>query len=350
MKIAILGTGRIAQAHAQAINLIGGRLDLAGCFDINQESMDLFARQYNTRACAQVDQLLDLSDFVIIATPNNTHYQLALNCLQQGKDVLCEKPMALTALETKNMCLHATRTSHNAYVGFNYRYLPIFSHIRELYLSGEVGELISVKFQLKRESALKRKIFTWRDSHEMRSSSGALGDLGVHFFDAMPYIFNDHINLHSINSKVESRIKEKGGIKVGVDDYAYLKGQLNHGGYFEICVSKSSPEDECGLSVEVIGSKLELRYHSNMGDRFLQRKNIFLEDTPLPSKTKIIKDPDGEFFGWADSFYHQMNSIAAAHPTTASFVDGHRAQLILEYILASHKASEYSFEHEHQPA
>ncbi|MCT9872623.1 Gfo/Idh/MocA family oxidoreductase, partial [Paenarthrobacter aurescens] len=76
-----------------------------------------------------------------------------------------------------------------ASMGFNYRYLSFVNILKNLIANGELGRILTVRTHIKKNSALRRKTFSWRDGGESLRTSGALGDLGIHLIDMLWYLF-----------------------------------------------------------------------------------------------------------------------------------------------------------------
>lgn len=85
-----------------------------------------------------------MADLAIIATVDNMHYEPALIAIEKGYDLLLEKPVAPTAKECADIALAAKRKGVKVLVGHVLRYAPFFCRIKELVMSGAIGEVISV--------------------------------------------------------------------------------------------------------------------------------------------------------------------------------------------------------------
>ena len=92
-----------------------------------------------------VDELLDLElDAVAIATPVSTHYPLAVRCLEAGKDVMVEKPLAATVREAQALADHAERLGRVLMVDHTYLFSNAVRRMKQLVESGELGDLYYV--------------------------------------------------------------------------------------------------------------------------------------------------------------------------------------------------------------
>ncbi len=92
-----------------------------------------------------VDELLDLPiDAVAIATPVSTHYPLALRCLEAGKDVMVEKPLAATVREAQGLTERAAKLGRVLMVDHTYLFSNAVRRMKALIESGELGDLYYV--------------------------------------------------------------------------------------------------------------------------------------------------------------------------------------------------------------
>lgn len=130
-KIGIIGAGGIARAHATALSTIKNA-ELVGVYDINQQNAESFVKTFGGKTYENVDELIDVSEGVIVASPNFCHKEHALQALAKHKHVLCEKPMAISLEEASIMKDTAERLDVRASMGFNYRYLSYVNILKKL--------------------------------------------------------------------------------------------------------------------------------------------------------------------------------------------------------------------------
>lgn len=213
-KIGIIGAGYIARAHMTAAKNIPEMI-ISGVYDINYQH----AQQLKNKVpiYSNVNELIDQSDAIIIATPNYTHANYAFLAIDKDKHVLCEKPMSINVTEAERMVKKTLNSQLSCHIGFNYRFLDIVQTIKQFIDNDEFGSILSIDLELKRSSALTRKTYTWRDGIESNETSGALGDLGTHLIDILHYLFLTDVNLNSCAVKIACYVH----IPVFVDDYTF---------------------------------------------------------------------------------------------------------------------------------
>ncbi len=147
----------------------------------------------NVKIYDQPESLLldDEIQAVYIPLSNNEHAQWALRAIEQGKHVLCEKPMALTVTDIK--AIKSAAEKHNVKVmeGFMYRFHPQHSRVKEIIDSGLIGEVRSVRSCF---SYMMQPARLYRIANNIKNGGGAMWDIGCYaihaarlpFFDASP--------------------------------------------------------------------------------------------------------------------------------------------------------------------
>ncbi|MFE4451001.1 Gfo/Idh/MocA family protein [Streptomyces sp. NPDC056796] len=338
MRVGIIGAGNIGRVHAQAVLASAGDgVSLAGVLDVDRGRAGALAADLGVRAFTSLGELHEAADGVVVASPNRTHAAYACEALAHGRHVLCEKPMATSLAEAADMLRRSSGAAGVSCVGFNYRYLPVVREIRRRIEEGEVGRVLHVAVALRRASAVTRGRFTWRDGPAERSTSGALGDLGVHLVDMLHFLFRSPVDTGGCRVGLQTRVATKEGRDVVVDDHAFVSGGLTDGPHFTLTASKSSAPKELGLAVTVTGSRGDLVYHSRDGQILQVRTGVDVEQVKLLGPSRLA-DPPGEVTGWGDSFLEQFQewagAVSGARPgTLAGFEDGHLAQRVLEDLL-----------------
>lgn len=189
MKLGIVGFGRIVElVHLPIIQKIPD-LSISGVFDITEQRRSLAEKRgfytYKTlEELAQDDEV----DAVLIATPPNSHHDLAIQMIECGKHVLIEKPMTIHADEARSIWRMAERHGVEVTVFHNRRFDPDFELVQAIIQSGRLGEILFVK----REQHIADtgvgfgvKAFdpAWRVKAEY--GGGALLDWGVHLLDQL---------------------------------------------------------------------------------------------------------------------------------------------------------------------
>jgi predicted dehydrogenase len=128
---------------------------------------------------------------VLVATPNFTHKQIVLDALAAGKDVFCEKPMALTVADCDEMIAAAERQGRKLMVGQVLRLITVFSEVRRLVADGVIGKPFAMR--ILRCAARRTGEGPWAAAWRARrqNTGGLLFEVNVHEFDFMRSIMGE---------------------------------------------------------------------------------------------------------------------------------------------------------------
>lgn len=181
-KIGIIGLGTIAQlVHLPHFSKINNAV-VTAVAEIRKSRLDTIANKFNIKEKYLIyHELLEKSDTdaIIVATPTNTHKEIAIDCLKAGKDVLVEKPLARTFNETKQIVSAAKKYKKKLMVGMNLRFRPDAMILKSILSSGEIGEPFYIKCGWIRRPSSSEKWFTKKED----SGGGVIIDLGILLLD-----------------------------------------------------------------------------------------------------------------------------------------------------------------------
>lgn len=116
IKVGVIGVGSIGAHHARIFSELRG-VKLVGVVDINLPRAQGIASKYNCKAHEDYSDIMAMVNAVSIAVPTTVHYQIAKNCLKNGKDVLIEKPITSTAEEAEKLISQAVKKNLIIQVG-----------------------------------------------------------------------------------------------------------------------------------------------------------------------------------------------------------------------------------------
>jgi predicted dehydrogenase len=186
IEVGLIGFGLAGRAfHAPVIRAVPG-LHLAA---ILQRSGTEAAEKYpDVRIVRSMDELLaiPLIRLIVIATPNETHYPLARQCLEAGRDVVVDKPFTTTLEEAVSLVQLAKRAKRLLTVYQNRRYDGDFQAIRQLVASGTLGRIVRFETAYDRYRP-QLKPSAWRETS--RPGSGILFDIAPHLIDHALVLF-----------------------------------------------------------------------------------------------------------------------------------------------------------------
>ena len=142
----IIGCGYCGSIHAQSISQLPDAR-LAAVYDIDPDRAQQMARRWGARAAASMSELCadPAVDAVLVATPNHGHFAPALAALQQGRHVLCEKPVTLDLVETFWLTDLAKRQNRVLFAGHVTNFIPGVQQAADYLAEGRIGELLVIQ-------------------------------------------------------------------------------------------------------------------------------------------------------------------------------------------------------------
>ncbi|WP_441338569.1 Gfo/Idh/MocA family protein [Micromonospora sp. NBS 11-29] len=313
----------------------------------------------------------DEIDVVDICTPGDSHGEIALAALAAGKHVLCEKPLANTVAEAREMTAAADRARESgvrAMCGFNYRRVPAVALMRRLVADGRLGEIRHVRAVYLQDWIVDPQFpLVWRLQKD-RAGSGALGDIGAHIIDLTQYVTGQLIT--GVSALTETFVRERplpaessgpaaqadgNGRATGpvtVDDAAVFVARLDGGALATYEATRFATGRKNALRVEINGSRGSVVFD-------LERLNeLEFFDATRPAAEQgfsriLVTEPEhpylsawwppGHIIGYEHSFTHQMRDFVEAIATgvdpTPSFADALQVQLVLDAVTRSASAA-----------
>lgn len=143
-RIGIIGTGRIAERFIPEAKLVSG-ISTQGVYNPHKESAVRFAEKWEINCYNELEEFFRAVDGVYIASPHETHYEYIRMALQQGKHVLCEKPMVLQGKQAEELFALAESKKLVLYEGIKTAYCPGFIKLLGIACSGAIGSIRGVE-------------------------------------------------------------------------------------------------------------------------------------------------------------------------------------------------------------
>ncbi|PZQ95908.1 MAG: myo-inositol 2-dehydrogenase [Cereibacter sphaeroides] len=319
--VGLIGTGFMGKAHALAY-----RNAKAIMGDLPDVRMELLAEMPEARALEMAaqfgfakatanwrDLLADPSIQIIsITTPNGLHREIALAALAAGKHVWCEKPMALTLEDAKDMAAAAAKAGLATQLGYNYIANPAFTHAVRLVEAGEIGRVVHVRGWADEDYQADPSLhWTWR-AKSAEAGLGVLGDIGCHLFSLLTGLVGP---LDSVVGEIETIHKTrplpdgKGSAAVENEDAATALLTFESGVKGVMMISRSAWGRKSRLGFEVHGTKgmliydqermNELQLFRNQGDKATQGFTTILTAPEHPPYGQFCPAP-GHQLGFND--------------------------------------------------
>ncbi|MDF1633551.1 Gfo/Idh/MocA family oxidoreductase [Mycoplana sp. MJR14] len=196
MRLLVLGTGGMANTHAEHFSAIPG-VELVGAVDVDPARAAAFAERHGiARTFADLQQALAWGEFdaATNVTPDRVHHPTTLALLAAGKHVLCEKPLAESFAKADEMADAAERSGLVTMVNLTYRNVAPLQKARELVLSGTIGLVRHIEASYLQSWLVSRAWGDWTTESQWlwrlstrHGSNGVLGDVGIHILDFAAY-------------------------------------------------------------------------------------------------------------------------------------------------------------------
>ena len=184
--IAFIGSGGIAQnAHMPAYKKLQdeGKAKIVAVCDVNEETAKAAAAKFDVpHVFTDYAQMLkmDEMDAVDVCTPNYLHKQPVMDAFAAGKHVMCEKPLAINAIEGEEMVAAGHKAGKKFQVALNIRFGAAPQAVKRFIDDGKIGEIYYARAHaLRRRGVPGWGVFTQKD----KQGGGPLIDIGVHILD-----------------------------------------------------------------------------------------------------------------------------------------------------------------------
>jgi predicted dehydrogenase len=301
-------------------------------------------------------------DIVDICTPTHLHKKIAIAAAKQGKHIFCEKPVALTYADAKDMLGAAERAGVLHYLNHNYRRVPAVALARQLIEEGKIGRVYHWRGAYLQDWITDPNFpLTWHLRKEL-AGAGPHFDLNSHSVDLARYLVGE-LSIVSVMMKrfiderplpgAESGTFQAGSVstelgEVTVEDASFMLAEFENGALGAFETSRMATGRKNFNSFEIYGSKGSLTFN-------LQRMNElqFLDgDDPtnqqgfrnllVTDRTHPYADawwPPGHIIGYEHTFTHAvvdfLAALAKGTPIAPNFSDGVRIMQVLEAGLLS---------------
>ena len=286
-------------------------------------------------------------DIVVIATPPDSHREIALAAFPAGAHVLCEKPLAMNANEANEMAKAATAAGKFGMTGFTWRSPDAMQEMHVRLARGDIGRVIHASALWHGGFAADEKApGTWR-MHRARAGHGAMGDIGVHLIDLLRWNLGEIVRLSARTGVAyPNRIAPGATGPADADDHCALILEFASGAIVTADISRVAH----GMnehSLEIFGTRGGLAYRLARSEpRWFDGQlratagagaPLAPVDTPSSKIPTSATDPM-EIMGktlMAPLVARLLDGIRTGKAPSPSFEDGLRAQIVLDAIVES---------------
>jgi predicted dehydrogenase len=343
--VAIVGAGSIALAnHLPGLALTGQARVVAVC-DSDPKVLENAARAaQGARVFGDYRDVMQQADVdaVVVATPNFVHRQIVLAAVAAGKHVMCEKPIALNALEAREMLEAAQHAGVRHMTAFTYRFVPAMVYLHHLVTSGALGEIHH--FRAQRFQDWGTRPLGWRQIKKL-AGSGKLGDMLSHRIDYAHHLVGPFKRLVA---DLRLFVPMRDGQAADVDDWVAMMGEFESGasGVLESTkLATGRGEGHRGQDiVEVNGSEGSAVYSTQKplelwvgkrGDADLAKVDVPREFRVWPGSKRDPDQGDPLATFRYDQSAEFINAITEQRECRPSFQAGVQAQAVMDAVLKS---------------
>ncbi|GFG48614.1 dehydrogenase [Mycolicibacterium agri] len=348
----------MAWVHAEALARIGVSVTgMVGSSPERAAAADI-ARPYNDLAEMLAD---DRVDAVHICSPNHLHHEQSLAALRAGKHVICEKPLAMTPSQARELCDVATELGLVNAVCFIQRYYPLCQEAASRVRAGSVGAVRLITGNYLQDWLAKDTDWNWRLDPELGGSLRVVGDIGSHWLDLVSFISGQRVEavMADLTTLIPHRLRPRESVgtfaqttsareptAVTTEDVAGMLLRFDGGARGVLALSQISPGRKNHLSFEVNGSEASLSWGAENPERLW----IGHRDGPNEIQLRDTGDyPIGHAQGYPDTFKALFRTVYAAidsgkspeAPGFPTFVDGLEQVLIGEAIADSARRGQW---------
>jgi predicted dehydrogenase len=288
--------------------------------------------------------------------PNNVHAEPCIAAAQADKHIFCEKPLARTGEEARQMLDAVTQAGVKHMVAFNYRFVPAIRLARNLIDSGALGQIYHFRAMYLQEWIMPHynEAKIWRLDKKV-AGSGAIGDLGAHIIDLGRYLVGE---MKSVSAMTQTFIHERplpdgsGTGKVDVDDAFVAAVEFENGAIGTLEATRFGGGRKNYEVLEINGEKGSI--HFNL-ERLNELQVFWVDEEPKETQgfhnVLVTEDhhpwidywwPHGHIIGWEHTFVHELTHLLDCivndkdvAPYGATFEDGYRAAVVCDAISES---------------
>jgi predicted dehydrogenase len=332
LKYGLVGGGPgsfIAAVHRTGIDMTRSADLAAGCFSRDAEKNRAAAAGLGVAAERTYSSFSEMAsreagrsdgiDFVVIATPNDTHYAACKAFLENGIDVSCDKPLCFTVEEAVELARLARDRDLLFMVTYVYTGYPLVRHARELVRTGRLGEIRVVMAEYPQDWLADRAEDSdniqakWRTDPEKVGISCCVGDIGTHVEDLAHFVTG--LEIERISAVLSTFVKDRPLEDNAMITLKYKGGAVGHYWPSQVAIGR-----ENGLAIRVYGTEGGIEWEQENPNvmRFTKKgqpPSILTRNGPGLSEmaarwTRIPSgQPEGIFEAWANLYEGYCNSL-----------------------------------------
>ncbi len=305
LRFALVGGGQgsfIGRVHSIAAQLDGRAELVAGALSSDPQRAKDSAGDYGIaqeRAYGSYQDMiageLSLSeseriDFVSIATPNHTHFEIAKAAIEAGFNVVCDKPLTFDLAQAEELASLVEQHKVVFAVTHNYTGYPLVRQAREMVQSGELGEIQAIRASyiqgwLRSRLELEdQKQAAWRTDPAKSGAAGCFGDIGTHAYNLGRFISGVLPEEVSCTLKIFAEGRQ-------LDDYGTAVIKMENGGLSTVTASQITHGRENDVAIEIDGTEGAISWRQEEPNKMILRKNgephkIYTRNGPIANDSQ----------------------------------------------------------------
>jgi predicted dehydrogenase len=301
----------IGDVHRKAIAMDGKAELVAGCF--SQDYQNTLAtgemlgldkdRLYSTFEEMMTSQgkREDKIDFVVIVTPNNTHFAISKLAMENGIHVVCDKPLTTVSEDAEELEQLSAEKDLLFCVTYTYTGYPVVKHLREMVAKGDLGDIRFINAEYPQEwlstplEQTGQKQAAWRTNPELTGASNCVGDIGSHIENMVSYLTS--LKIQSLCARLDTFVEGR-----VLDDNASILVDYAGGAKGLYWSSQIAVGHDNGLRVRVYGTKGSMEW--------CQEHPNYAKICSLDKPTEIISRGRDDMYPHAQSY----SRVPAGHP------------------------------------
>ena len=331
LRFALVGGGQgsfIGRVHSIAAQL-DGRADLvAGALSSDPQRARDSAGDYGIapeRAYGSYQEMIDGElalaeservDFISIATPNHTHFEIAKAAVEAGFNVVCDKPLTFDLPQAEELAALVEQHKVVFAVTHNYTGYPLVRQAREMVQSGELGEIQAIRASyiqgwLRTRIELEdQKQASWRTDPAKSGAAGCFGDIGTHAYNLGRFISGVLPDEVSCTLKIFAEGRQ-------LDDYGTAVIKLENGGLATVTASQITHGRENDVSIEIDGTEGAISWRQEDPNQMILRQNgqphkIYTRDPNHPIANDSQKNACRLPSGHPEAFFEAFANVYTA--------------------------------------
>jgi predicted dehydrogenase len=366
--VGLIGAGYIGPIHLGALSRIGG-IKVKTVVDVNGELAGKAAAAFNVpNSGTDHREVIGDPEIDVIhnCTPNKYHYEITKAALEAGKQVLSEKPLAMTLEEAETLVELAAKKKTITGIDFCYRYYPVVQEMAVRVRRGDAGAVRMVTGSYFQDWLSREIDWTWRLLRSESGDSNITADLGSHWFDLIQFVTGLQVRevIGDLATLIPKRRRptrqvlafekveevESEEIDVELEDYSSILFRLSNGAPGSFTTSQICAGRKSDTEFQIYGSGCSYAWNHKDATRlwigYRDKANEILIENPTlqdPSTARYATLPAGHPLGYHDAVlnlfrdYYDAVENGAGSELRPTFETGLEEMKILSAIMASHK-------------